>query len=572
MTDRKWIITRQIALMCCEDLAPFEIVQKRGFVKFLLKNNVIKHEDELPDPSTVSRSGLNAVYDQTVSAVKAIIKDSPQTVGITTDMWTDNYKKRSYMTVTLHFCLPDFSMLSMVLRTEVFTESHTGENIKKALKKILRQFGLETKTVVYITDQGANVVKACKIIGSERFGCAAHGLHNLIAVEGVQKGPDVQEIICKAKDIIKTFTFKSSLLEGEAEDMVNEQKLADLEGLLQEMEVDEQISSFDDCNDDFDGGNEIVTLSEGASTSSDAAGGAAPVRQQFLTTLKKDCPTRWNCVLAMLESLVINQQLIERCLTRLRLFDKMLSDEEWETIVSLVNFLRIFKTATDVLNGSKYPTISLVLLFRSEIVAGLAAAPTDCKMVKSMKQRMSQALNHRLPITELNVVAALLDPSQRNLPSIQEFLQEQETTAVELLSRAVEKYVGLATQHTSSEAASGPSGDAGETAPCPWKKAKQDLLLKHTTAAPTRDREIHQFRCLSLAPDDVLQWWGTQGETFPTLSRLARSLLAIPATSAPSERIFSIAGLTVNAKRSSLSPSSVDKVVFVHENAHFVAE
>ena len=28
------------------------------------------------------------------------------------------------------------------------------------------------------------------------------------------------------------------------------------------------------------------------------------VREQMQTTLKKDCPTRWNCVLAMLESLV----------------------------------------------------------------------------------------------------------------------------------------------------------------------------------------------------------------------------------------------------------------------------
>jgi len=38
------------------------------------------------------------------------------------------------------------------------------------------------------------VVKACKIAGSERFGCVAHGLHNLIALEGISKGPDVQTI------------------------------------------------------------------------------------------------------------------------------------------------------------------------------------------------------------------------------------------------------------------------------------------------------------------------------------------------------------------------------------------
>jgi hypothetical protein len=278
-------------------------------------------------------------------------------------------------------------------------------------------------------------------------------------------------------------------------------------------------------------------------------------------------------MLAMLESLVTNQQLVERCLTRLRLFDKLLSDAEWNTIVNLVQFLKTFKTASEVLSGSKYPTIGLILLFRSEIVAALAVLPTDCEMVKGMKHRMSNALNHqRLPVTELNVVAALLDPSQRNLASLQEFLLAQETTAVELISGALDKYVGNnEAQQDSNQAAggrSGPSADSGEISPAPWKKAKQDLLLKHVNSAPTSDREIQQFRCLSLAPDDVLSWWSTQGQTFPRLSKLARTILPIPATSAPSERIFSTTGLTVNAKRSSLAPSTVDKVVFVHENSH----
>ena len=573
-TDRKWIITRQLALMCCEDLLPFEIVKKPGFVQFLVKNKVIKHEDELPDPTTVSRSGLNMVYDETISAVKAIIKVSPKTVGITTDMWTDNYKRRSYMTVTLHFCMPDFRMQSMVLRTVVFTEAHTGDNLAKELKKILTQFGLDDKTVVYITDQGSNVVKACRVIGSERFGCAAHGLHNLIAVDGVIKGPDVQTIICKAKDIIKTFTYKISLLESEAADIVNEQIVADLERLLEDMDVDQQVnmSSCDsDCGEELGDANSGDQPSEEAvshGTNSGAVIAAAvAVHQQVMTTLKKDCPTRWNCLLSMLDSLLINQQLIERCLTRLRLFDKICSDDEWETIVNLVKFLRIFKTATEVLSGSKYPTISLVLLFRAEISAALTDLPTDCAMVKSMKQRMRQALNHRLPITELHVVAALLDPSQRNLTSLQDFLNQQKMTAVELLSRALDKYVGAGGELEGSKAVGRETPDGTSV---PWKRAKQDLLSRHVNFEPGPDREIQQFRCLSLAPDDVAAWWSTQTETYPRLSMLARVILAIPATSAPSERIFSTAGLTVNAKRSSLAPSTVDKVIFVHENAHFV--
>ena len=70
--------------------------------------------------------------------------------------------------------------------------------------------------------------------------------------------------------------------------------------------------------------------------------------------------------------------------------------------------------------------------------------------------------------------------------------------------------------------------------------------------------------------DDILKWWKTQRETFPRLSQLARFVFAIPATSAPSERIFSLAGLTLNVKRSRLAPSAVDKIIFVHENAQQV--
>ena len=60
----------------------------------------------------------------------------------------------------------------------------------------------------------------------------------------------------------------------------------------------------------------------------------------------------------------------------------------------------------------------------------------------STKQRMRQALSRRLPVTEINVIAALLDPSQRNLTIVQDFLVDQETTAFHLLSLAMDKYNG----------------------------------------------------------------------------------------------------------------------------------
>jgi len=40
---------------------------------------------------------------------------------------------------------------------------------------------------------------------------------------------------------------------------------------------------------------------------------------------------------------LINQQLVERCLARRRLFDKMWSDEEWKTIANMVEYLEDFQ-------------------------------------------------------------------------------------------------------------------------------------------------------------------------------------------------------------------------------------
>ena len=119
------------------------------------------------------------------------------TVSATADIWTDNYRQRSYMTVTLHFCLPHFTLQDMVLRTAVFTEAKTSENIAAELTNILNCFGLEHKKVIYVTDQGSNVVKACRLNAAERLSCVAHGLHNLTTVDGAGKCTPIQSLIVK---------------------------------------------------------------------------------------------------------------------------------------------------------------------------------------------------------------------------------------------------------------------------------------------------------------------------------------------------------------------------------------
>jgi len=66
--------------------------------------------------------------------------------------------------------------------------------------------------------------------------------------------------------------------------------------------------------------------------------------------------------------------------------------------------------------------------------------------------------------------------------------------------------------------------------------------------------------------DCPLLWWKKNAFRYPLLSKMAQRYLCIPATSVPSERVFSAAGHIVNQKRACLFPENVRMLVFLAEN------
>ena len=67
--------------------------------------------------------------------------------------------------------------------------------------------------------------------------------------------------------------------------------------------------------------------------------------------------------------------------------------------------------------------------------------------------------------------------------------------------------------------------------------------------------------------NNPLEWWKqNQQGNFPILARLAKVYLSIPATSAPSERIFSMAARVISAQQASMKPDMAGKVLFVSDN------
>lgn len=97
-----------------------------------------------------------------------------------------------------------------------------------------------------------------------------------------------------------------------------------------------------------------------------------------------------------------------------------------------------------------------------------------------------------------------------------------------------------------------------------------DFITPRAQMKTIRERakdEISKYRkrdslCLG---GDVLQWWKNQVD-LPLLSALAKSYLSMPATSVPSERVFSTAGDIVTAQRSLLHPDHVDQHISKKKN------
>ena len=164
--------------------------------------------------------------------------------------------------------------------------------------------------------------------------------------------------------------------------------------------------------------------------------------------------------------------------------------------------------------------------------------------LSGIKRKFTEQLNSRFHFNTLEVdssavLSAALDPRFWKLS----FLSESQQ------AKLLDVLVQLASTDNSADSS---SIDAGKTMEPPMKKriSVLDHLLsddKQDEDASTLDEvksylQEHPIKC----KEDPLCWWKMNGSRFSHLEPLARRYLAIPATSTPSERVFSVAGIVVD--------------------------
>ena len=89
------------------------------------------------------------------------------------------------------------------------------------------------------------------------------------------------------------------------------------------------------------------------------------------------------------------------------------------------------------------------------------------------------------------------------------------------------------------------------------------------------EEELNIYKAIKLTRKQkkdthLLTWWRDRKTQFPYLFQAVKALLATPATSVPSERIFSEAGYIARARRSRILPKNLNKFIFIKKNMKYV--
>ncbi|KAJ3703077.1 hypothetical protein LUZ61_006782 [Rhynchospora tenuis] len=231
-----------------------------------------------------------------------------------------------------------------------------------------------------------------------------------------------------------------------------------------------------------------------------------------------DVATRWNSTYLMLELALYLRPAIDRYETLDMNFKLNPTDLAWDEMEALMDCLKIFYNATLKFSASKYPTLNHFF-------------PEFCDVYWTSGNTLLS-------------IACLLDPRCKR-------------EVVEYYFKLI--YPG---NHKCSQAC----GTSSSSTVSNIRAGLKSLLAEKKTADPMKT-ELEQYLTQPLdhtALDeefDILAWWKLKMSTYQVLSRLARDILAVPASTVASESTFSTSGRTLSVERNSLNDESIEALI-----------
>lgn len=381
----KSLITDKCVNFCCMDIRSFETVAGNGFIQLAQElinvgatHGRLSATSLLPDPTTISRKCkelATAKRGDVIEEIKGVM--SLINVGMTTDMWTDDHRKISYMSITCHYVTPQYDMKSRVLTTTSFpNEAKTADNIRKELQQqLVSVLGFDASvmnSVVWVTDQGANYVAALRPY--RRLDCQDH-LYNTV----LRHALDCDELSEIVPEVAETLQAAKAL---------------------------------------------VRYLKQSGLTS------------RLSKSVKQMAETRFSTVFLTLESIESVYAELQEILQS-RGESQRLHDVLPDVLSFLIQFLRPFYDAQRELEGDKYPTLNLVVPWLHKLKHHCQPDVSDTPSQAIIRQRHLEWIIKKVHIQPLHKLAIFLWPK---FSQLRMFTNAERDDIFQLARRQIARY------------------------------------------------------------------------------------------------------------------------------------
>ncbi|MBW0462700.1 hypothetical protein O181_002415 [Austropuccinia psidii MF-1] len=284
------------------------------------------------------------------------------------------------------------------------------------------------------------------------------------------------------------------------------------------------------------------------------------------TTLLTPVSTRWNSTYDKLKRALTLKDACKQYSLPESMEAYQLTTHKWEKLSTIVKFLQPLYEATMIICGSSDPTINqalplyILLIKRIEqACAQYDVAPLGPE-ASAMTLRLTKYLKQLL-IKNPVICATILDPlcKLKFLSTHEEILAKFGTSSLKLaviFEEDARSHFTLSSSQTMDSVNHNIStGLFEEMYPLSLPKGNTvEIEVQRYLAEPPEPKET-----------DILIFWKSRGTVFPTLANMACKYLAIAATSAPSERVFSSGRKIVTYQSSTLSSMHVEQLAFVKD-------
>ncbi|KAL1276314.1 hypothetical protein QQF64_035937 [Cirrhinus molitorella] len=447
---------------------------------------------------------------------------------------------RSYLGVTAHVCnctANEYTLKSFLLDCRRFKGHHNAENIVAAFDEILEEYNISDKVEFIITDNASNMKKAFKFAMTEDHSDDSEDEEDMVGE------PLDRNVHLGSRQRLSCFAHSLQLVVGD--------------GLKEVKCLSQAISKV----------SKLATLLHSSTIFKD--------KFEAVFGNGKSIPaasvTRWNSTFRQIQAVT---ELGHTALTEMCSFDFkniVITTREWAQLRELCLILGPFAEATELTEGEKMITISMVVPTVLDLNTHLIQMDSSKSLCRPLIRALQESLQQRfsgifiaLHMTEpedhsfdapfsheIYAQAAILDPQFGMSWVDMDVRTSGNTVAIRRLREEVRKSL------TDSK--------------IPRLLAKyRTHKKKHST--PTEASIVTQVMKYlediqsSPAEVDPLMFWFHNKDKYPHLHALALKVLSVPASSAPVERVFSAGGLLMRPHRARLGPTMLSSLIFLKCN------